>query len=169
MLDSGAVSTSDWKAISGTSTYRQKWMYVNPGSHNLYHTDPTVTFKALATGTERYNSYAFIAGTRMAQINIICVPTSTTPGDVVDNDCDGAVDEEANDGIDNDGDGQIDEDLALPPRIDGNWGNWGGWGTCSVTCGAIGTQDKVDCVTTQPLKTTETTAQDQAHRHRTAT
>ena len=30
-----------------------------------------------------------------------------------------------------------------PPSVNGNWGNWGGWGSCSVTCGAIGTQNKV--------------------------
>ena len=35
------------------------------------------------------------------------------PGDGIDNDCDGKIDEETRDGIDNDGDGQIDEDLEL--------------------------------------------------------
>ena len=35
------------------------------------------------------------------------------PGDQMDNDCDGRVDEEIRDRKDNDGDGKIDEDLQL--------------------------------------------------------
>ena len=35
------------------------------------------------------------------------------PGDGVDNDCDGRIDEERKDGIDDDKDGFIDEDLQL--------------------------------------------------------
>ena len=35
------------------------------------------------------------------------------PGDGIDNDCDGKIDEEIRDGEDNDGDGRVDEDLAL--------------------------------------------------------
>ena len=39
--------------------------------------------------------------------------TRQKPGDEIDNDCDGLIDEEIRDGKDNDGDGEIDEDLAL--------------------------------------------------------
>ena len=42
-----------------------------------------------------------------------CEPSLPIPGDVVDNDCDGSIDEEKKDGIDNDGDGKVDEDLSL--------------------------------------------------------
>ena len=42
-----------------------------------------------------------------------CENTDTTPGDSIDNDCDGKIDEEIKDGKDNDGDGKIDEDLDL--------------------------------------------------------
>ena len=34
-------------------------------------------------------------------------------GDGVDNDCDGAIDEERRNGKDDDGDGKVDEDFAL--------------------------------------------------------
>ena len=40
-----------------------------------------------------------------------CEVTTGTPGDGVDNDCDGQIDEEFPDGKDDDGDGLIDEDL----------------------------------------------------------
>ena len=42
-----------------------------------------------------------------------CAKSKTEPGDGLDNDCDGAFDEELLDGNDNDGDGKIDEDVAL--------------------------------------------------------
>lgn len=37
------------------------------------------------------------------------------PGDKIDNDCDGNVDEEMSNGVDDDGDGKVDEDLGLQP------------------------------------------------------
>ncbi|KAK3764432.1 hypothetical protein RRG08_040028 [Elysia crispata] len=138
----GSVFGGTWISVTGSTEWQQSFAYVQPGSHNLYHLDPSVTFLAMATGTERYNSYAFSAGTRLAQINAPCSPTSPVAGDTVDNDCDGRVDEEALDNVDNDGDGQVDEDLALPPRVDGNWGSWGGYGACSVTCGGVCTKTR---------------------------
>ena len=42
-----------------------------------------------------------------------CKLTATVPGDTLDNDCDGRIDEEIRDGKDNDGDGDVDEDLDL--------------------------------------------------------
>ena len=46
-------------------------------------------------------------------LHIKCENTETSPGDDIDNDCDGQVDEEVKDGKDNDGDGRIDEDIDL--------------------------------------------------------
>ena len=40
-----------------------------------------------------------------------CKRTRQRPGDGIDNDCDGNIDEEIRDGKDNDDDGKIDEDL----------------------------------------------------------
>lgn len=37
------------------------------------------------------------------------------PGDKIDNDCDGRVDEEAANGVDDDMDMRVDEDLAIAP------------------------------------------------------
>ena len=42
-----------------------------------------------------------------------CEISETSPGDGLDNDCDGKFDEERRDGKDNDGDGKVDEDLTL--------------------------------------------------------
>ena len=40
-----------------------------------------------------------------------CKQTIAKPGDGLDNDCDGKIDEERRDGRDNDRDGRVDEDL----------------------------------------------------------
>ena len=42
-----------------------------------------------------------------------CEISETSPGDGLDNDCDGKFDEEIQDGLDNDNDGKTDEDLQL--------------------------------------------------------
>ena len=42
-----------------------------------------------------------------------CKQRVAEPGDGIDNDCDGKVDEEIRDRLDNDGDGLIDEDTQL--------------------------------------------------------
>jgi len=44
---------------------------------------------------------------------IVCELTPMQPGDGIDNDCDGLVDEDSVDGFDNDGDGAIDEDQPM--------------------------------------------------------
>ncbi|XP_070207990.1 IgGFc-binding protein-like [Littorina saxatilis] len=117
-LDGDAVSWKEEKKIKGSDVKVHLWTRVTPGSHNLHHIDPTVTFLALVSGTFKVNSYAYSAGLRLAKINAPCEPSSPVPGDIVDNDCDGLVDEETLNGIDDDGDGKIDEDLAAAPRED---------------------------------------------------
>ncbi|GFR65443.1 hemicentin-1 [Elysia marginata] len=139
-LDEQEFNTT-WVELPGTD-YVTGWLYVSPGTHNVYHVDPSKTFMALATGTEEFNSYAFASGMRLTQINRPCIPSSPTEGDILDNDCDGQIDEELENGIDDDGDGSIDEDFSLGPRVNGNWGEWGNWSACSVTCIVNGTRSR---------------------------
>ena len=42
-----------------------------------------------------------------------CRQTKAVPGDRIDNDCDGQIDEETKNGKDDDGDKYVDEDLEL--------------------------------------------------------
>ncbi|XP_060602732.1 uncharacterized protein LOC132755826 isoform X2 [Ruditapes philippinarum] len=51
-----------------------------------------------------------------------CVPSTSVPGDNLDNDCDGKVDEEMLNNVDDDGDSRIDEDVALNPLTAGSRG-----------------------------------------------
>ncbi|XP_059166424.1 uncharacterized protein LOC131948765 [Physella acuta] len=80
-----------------------------------------------------------------------CTVTTPTPGDMKDNDCDGAIDEESaasscfyldasadtcKNGVkfDDDFDGKSDEDLARPAPVAGGWSGWSKW-TCLAECG----------------------------------
>ena len=60
-----------------------------------------------------YESYGFPAGMRATPVSAPCTASGAAePGDGLDNDCDGAVDEELPNGVDDDGDGAVDEDSA---------------------------------------------------------
>lgn len=141
LLDDQQPVWEEQAPIPGSDGMLHLWARISPGAHNVYHIDPAVVFMAIATGTEAFNSYAYPAGLRLALINAVCEPSAANDSaDIVDNDCDGRIDEETLNGIDDDEDGEIDEDLAMPPRVDGNWGEWGQWGDCSVNCGGRGVQ-----------------------------
>ncbi|XP_070184505.1 uncharacterized protein [Littorina saxatilis] len=88
------------KEVLGSPDMVHLWVNVTHGSHTLLHDDPTVTFMALVSGTYKVNSYAYLAGLRLADINVdACSKTKPDMGDIVDNDCDGNVDEEKLNGI----------------------------------------------------------------------
>lgn len=51
--------------------------------------------------------FCIVLGSRLASIGDYCVTSAAVVNDGVDNDCDGAIDEELGNGIDDDGDGYI--------------------------------------------------------------
>ncbi|XP_066304996.1 IgGFc-binding protein-like isoform X1 [Branchiostoma lanceolatum] len=105
-----------WTPIPGTALSGAR-LDIPDGTHTLVHTSPIVTFGISVYGFTSPESYGYPGGLRLAQIAAPCAATATVPGDGVDNDCDGRIDEELANGLDDDGDGAIDEDLAAEQPV----------------------------------------------------
>ncbi|XP_078660357.1 IgGFc-binding protein-like isoform X3 [Branchiostoma floridae x Branchiostoma belcheri] len=116
-LDGNPLDASvTWTAIPGTTLSGTR-IDIPDGTHTLVHTSPIVTFGISVYGFTSPESYGYPGGLRLAQIAAPCVVSATVPGDVIDNDCDGRIDEELANGLDDDGDGAIDEDLAAQAPV----------------------------------------------------
>ncbi|CAL1539806.1 unnamed protein product [Lymnaea stagnalis] len=98
--------TLGWEEVYGAPMYAVGNKKVVKGHHVLVSTR-MYTFACYVYGFGRNNSYMHSAGFQECGLG----PDSDTKDDLIDNDCDGQVDEEMKDNIDNDGDGFIDEDL----------------------------------------------------------
>ncbi|XP_055873646.1 uncharacterized protein LOC106080079 [Biomphalaria glabrata] len=110
---------------------------LDAGIYELYST-PVIYFGCYVYGYAKGSGYMQVAGYMNGRLydknrNRICEKSAPKPGDLLDNDCDGKIDEEINNNLDDDGDSQIDEDLAKPNRINGAWTDWSAW-TCSTDC-----------------------------------
>ncbi|XP_067936654.1 uncharacterized protein [Watersipora subatra] len=104
--------------FSGTS------FAISDGVHSIQHEDPTITISVIVYGNADKESYGFAAGMRLADLISPCETTYSVPGDGIDNDCDGRIDEEICEGnqiqTDEDGDGRFNEDCAVsltPPPL----------------------------------------------------
>ena len=104
----------DWKIISRGFS-RASLHLANDGVYHVYHKNPLANFSAVLYGVASQKLFSFPAGMKWLQPSDgNCLPTNTTGGDKIDNDCDGVTDEELANGVDGDGDGRIDEDLVTP-------------------------------------------------------
>ena len=103
----------DWKIISGGFS-RASLHLASDGVYHVYHKNPLADFSAVLYGMASQKLFSFPLGMKWPQPFFYCLPTNTTGGDKIDNDCDNATDEELANGRDDDGDGRIDEDLVTP-------------------------------------------------------
>ena len=106
----------DWKIISGGFS-RASLHLASDGVYHVYYKNPLAnyTFSAVLYGMASQKLFSFPVGMKWLQpLDWDCLPTNTTGGDKIDNDCDGATDEELANGVDDDSDSRIDEDLATP-------------------------------------------------------
>ncbi|XP_013396611.1 uncharacterized protein LOC106163541 [Lingula anatina] len=103
-----------WESIPGTELVGASFN-ISSGRHFLWHFTYTTPFMLILYGAADKESYAFPAGmkTGAVQQQQTCVAPPMVPGDSVDNDCDGQMNEEKCDKMDNDGDGRVDEDCSV--------------------------------------------------------
>ena len=102
LLLDGSPLVATFTPIS-TSGFSGAQVNVSVGAHTIKHTSPIVPFGVHAYGFAFFDSYGYPGGLRLAPIALPCTPTPTVAGDGIDNDCDGLIDEELNNGIDDDG------------------------------------------------------------------
>ena len=106
----------DWKIISGGFS-RASLHLANDGVYHVYQKNPLAnySFSAVLYGMAPKKLFSFPVGVKWLQpTDWDCSQTNTTGGDKIDNDCDGASDEELANGVDDDDDFLIDEDLVTP-------------------------------------------------------
>jgi hypothetical protein len=109
-IDGHSLSAT-WSNVGNGANYVYTQVQISIGSHHVYHSSPIVPFEIISYGFGSYDGYGYVGGNRLAPLQNPCTPTVTVPGDGIDNDCDGKIDEEIRNGIDDDGDTLIDEDL----------------------------------------------------------
>ncbi|XP_062622358.1 uncharacterized protein LOC134283860 [Saccostrea cucullata] len=114
-LDNSPIKRSDFHNVVHNHNITAGYIRISPGSHTIEHSSKKVPFGGILYGGIEFESYAFPVGQRFATINEEdCRSSVMSPGDGLDNDCDGQVDEEVcNDFKDNDKDGKTDEDCSI--------------------------------------------------------
>uniref|UniRef100_A0A2C9KBY0 IgGFc-binding protein N-terminal domain-containing protein n=1 Tax=Biomphalaria glabrata TaxID=6526 RepID=A0A2C9KBY0_BIOGL len=99
------------------------------GYHQLYNKNG-LRLSVFLYGQRDRATYIYPAGFIVPPKSLsTCGDTTSghTEGDLIDNDCDGYIDEEERDHEDDDGDDRIDEDKGKSPLTNGYWADWKGW------------------------------------------
>ncbi|XP_035825629.1 uncharacterized protein LOC101854795 [Aplysia californica] len=118
---------------------------------SFYHSH--IRFAVYFYSVDVYNSKVSIGARTVELENTPCVNSEPFIDDLVDNDCDGSIDEEIHNGLDDDGDGVIDEDTTsvLHDPGDTNCTVWASW-ACTVDCEAVGVWHRTrNCTSTRSL------------------
>ncbi|XP_059142304.1 uncharacterized protein LOC131929932 [Physella acuta] len=141
-----------WKYVFGMMAWKVGSVKVTSGTHSLQGIR-LFYFGCYLYGYNQGYGYMHPAGFMASSIDVdTCEVTNAdmVRGDIIDNDCDGRVDEEYLDGWDNDHDGYIDEDLAKPNRVNGGWQAWRAW-TCTQNCKSTDMERVRRCVNPRPV------------------
>ncbi|XP_059166461.1 netrin receptor unc-5-like [Physella acuta] len=123
-----------WTDVVGDAVWTVGYYKVPEREEKEVFTTDARKFGCYVYGVAETISYMHPAGFVSSDVEqIFCMKTRGDPGDLMDNDCDGWVDEEYENSRDDDKDGYIDEDLVARPRKHGGWSDWGEW-HCAENC-----------------------------------
>lgn len=61
-FDGSVLPKTTWLSVEGRTDIKYTDFNISSGVHSMYHEDPTVTFLAVSTGIQSYNSYGYPAG-----------------------------------------------------------------------------------------------------------
>ena len=115
LLDGNALISPTWSVVLGTGYSSTAIVNLTAGEYHISHAS-NISFGAMVHGFAIGKSFSYPAGLALPTLSYRnCTPSSGAPGDGLDNDCDGCVDEELTNGLDEDGDGVTDEDVNSPP------------------------------------------------------
>ncbi|KAK3105685.1 hypothetical protein FSP39_003262 [Pinctada imbricata] len=93
MIDGHPITHAHYTDIPGTNL-TSGYLHITVGTHTVSHNTPEVVFGGVLFGKAKLESYGFPVGLLLVPVNDKCHAKAMTPGDEVDNDCDGEVDEE---------------------------------------------------------------------------
>ncbi|KAH9495623.1 hypothetical protein Btru_014828 [Bulinus truncatus] len=129
-VDNRSLSSIDRQDVEviGRRAWKVTNLDIRPGFHAV-HSDRNALLGLYLYGALFGLRYIQTAGFKSTKKNVFCdkpVPQQK-PGDMLDNDCDGRIDEEKLDGHDDDADEKIDEDTINLPTRHGGWAAWSQW------------------------------------------
>ncbi|XP_067944687.1 uncharacterized protein [Watersipora subatra] len=118
---SDAFPSAQWVEVDGSApSVSATTVRVEFGMNYVTSINNDIRFSAVVYGAADREFYANPVSLQLSQT--LCSLTSQSLNDLIDNDCDSAIDEEYCNGYDDDDDGLVDEDCASPP--DGSQGSY---------------------------------------------
>ncbi|VDI05322.1 Hypothetical predicted protein [Mytilus galloprovincialis] len=72
LLDGQKLPTTKWYAVEGRHDIKYTELRISSGAHSVHHVDKSVTFLAISTGIEEFNSYGYPAGLNFKSMTMNC-------------------------------------------------------------------------------------------------
>ncbi|XP_055872658.1 uncharacterized protein LOC106064769 isoform X2 [Biomphalaria glabrata] len=132
--------------VTGNDKWQISYYRIESTVTHVCQAHETLAFGLYVYGLSPSYAYMFPVGYRTQVINPknkSCVITIPVPDDLIDNDCDGRIDEEEYDFQDDDFDSKIDEDIFIK-LVNGQWGRWSEW-QCSNHCNQTSKERRRNC------------------------
>ncbi|CAG2247818.1 HMCN [Mytilus edulis] len=78
LLDGQKLPTTKWYAVEGRHDIKYTELRISSGAHSVHHLDKSVTFLAISTGIEEFNSYGYPAGLNFKSMTMVTLKYKNT-------------------------------------------------------------------------------------------